>query len=490
MKKIGNKLMNIIKKKWLRDTTITILLVLIIVGAFVGINNWVQKLELQDIDVTKEKLYTLSEESIKQTKDIQNDVQIIIMGNAEESSYEYLLDLTKQYHNHNENINVEYIDLTQRPDVAAEYSITDVSQVSLLISIQSGERETILSNQDLYAIDYTTYQQIDKTEQKITNGIVGVTIENQPIIYFLTGHNEKSINSEMMTLAAYIENESNKIDTLNLLVTNQVPEDCSVLVIASPTSDFSENEANLIKDYINKGGKILWMQDSELKETNRPNVESILALYGVTIPTEGIIFEQDESKMASGTPDIILPKVAVTEFTDQIATDGGVFLFDATRIDLVDETKQEELGLTVQEILTTSDTAFYRKSFNTASSSANSLEEVKSYLVGAMITKAINQDTDSTLIVYSNNLFATDYLVSENISSPMIGIMNNKDLVLNSISTLSEREDTITIRKDTGTVTYTATESQHQIVLWIIFGVPLLIIILGIIVWQIRRRKK
>lgn len=490
MKKIGHKLMDIIKKKWLRDTTMTILLVLIIVGAFIGINTVVQKLDLQDIDVTEEKLYTLSEESIKQTKDIQNDVTIRIMGNTEESSYEYLLDLAKQYNNNNDHIKVEYTDLTQRPDIASEYGISDVTEVSLLISIKSGERETLLSSQDLYTFDYTTYEQVDKTEQKITNGIVGVTIESQPVIYFLTGHNEKSINSEMMTLAAYIENESNKIDNLNLLVTNQIPEDCSVLVIASPTSDFSENEANLIKDYINKGGKILWMQDSELKESSRPNVESILALYGVTIPTAGIIFEQDESKMVSEAPDIILPDVSTTEFTDEIATDGGVILFDATKIDLVDETKQEELGLTVQKILTTGDTAFYRTNFNTISSSANSSEEESSYLVGAMITKTINEDTDSTLIVYSNNLFTTDYLVSENISTPMIGIMNNKDLVLNSISTLAEREDTITIRKDTGTVTYTATEMQHQIVLGIIFGVPLLIIILGIVMWQIRRRKK
>ena len=294
----------------------------------------------------------------------------------------------------------------------------------------------------------------------------------------------------MATLAAYIENESNKIDTLNLLVTGKIPEDCSVLIIASPKTDFSDNETNLIKDYINKGGKILWMQDSELKQSSKPNVESILALYGVSIPTDGVIFEQDESKMASSTPDIILPDVATTSFTEQIATDGGVFLFDATRIDLVDETKQEELGLTTQEILTTSDKAFYRTSFNATSNSANRSEEEKSYLVGAMVTKSINENTESTLIVYSNNLFVTDYLVSEDISTPMIGIMNNKDLVLNSISTLTQREDTITIRKDTGTVTYTATEQQHQMVLWIIFGIPVLIIILGIFMWQIRRRKK
>ena len=66
----------------------------------------------------------------------------------------------------------------------------------------------------------------------------------------------------------------------------------------------------------------------------------------------------------------------------------------------------------------------------------------------------------------------------------------NKDLVLNSIAYLVDREEDITARKSTGTVTYTATDEQDTIVRAIIFIVPLAIIIIGIIVWQVRRRKK
>ena len=40
------------------------------------------------------------------------------------------------------------------------------------------------------------------------------------------------------------------------------------------------------------------------------------------------------------------------------------------------------------------------------------------------------------------------------------------------------------------TVTYTATDKQDTIIKCIIFAVPVLIIIAGIIVWQVRRRKK
>ena len=66
----------------------------------------------------------------------------------------------------------------------------------------------------------------------------------------------------------------------------------------------------------------------------------------------------------------------------------------------------------------------------------------------------------------------------------------NKDLVLNSLAYLTDREEDITARKSTGTVTYTATEQQDTIVRIIIFAVPSVIIIIGLIVWQKRRRKK
>ena len=61
---------------------------------------------------------------------------------------------------------------------------------------------------------------------------------------------------------------------------------------------------------------------------------------------------------------------------------------------------------------------------------------------------------------------------------------------MNSIAYLTERENMITIRKDTETSAYTVTEQQNLIILSIIFVIPVVIIILGIVIWQIRRRKK
>ena len=56
---------------------------------------------------------------------------------------------------------------------------------------------------------------------------------------------------------------------------------------------------------------------------------------------------------------------------------------------------------------------------------------------------------------------------------------------------MTDREDSIRIRKDTGVVTFnTATQTQANIVKWTIFGFPVLIIIAGIVISIVRKRRK
>ena len=138
-----------------------------------------------------------------------------------------------------------------------------------------------------------------------------------------------------------------------------------------------------------------------------------------------------------------------------------------------------------------------KKNYNESSSPEDG-EETKSFVVGAQLEKTISEENEetgekakkSTLIIYGENYFASDYTLTQISQYPMIKMGNNKDLVLNSIAYLSDREEDITARKDKGTVTYTATDEQDKIVKTIIFVVPVIIIIVGIVVWAKRRNKK
>lgn len=479
------KIIEIIKKKCLRDTTKTIILVVILILAFIGVNTLIQNLDLQDIDVTANKLYTLSEESKNQIKNINQKVTVYLIGFKEDTA---LSDLLKQYTKQNENITQEIIkDIQDRADIKAKYQITDETQV---IIVETEERNKILTVDELYTYDYTTYQQIDVSEQKITNAIVDLTILEKPKVYFLTGHNEYGINTHLTILNAYLVNEVNDVESLDLLVKDTVPEDADALVIGTPAKDFSDREVKIITKYINNGGKILWMNDPELTGKEYPNIQKILDLFGVTLD-EGIIIEQDSNKMISETPNFIIPNVSSTNATKNIATDGGVLLINSGKITLADDEKLGELNVNNQTILTTSDKALFRTEVSSTSVSKISSDEEGTFTLASKLTKRINEDTEAVMYIIANNLFATDYPISSGSSQiPAIYFYNNKDLVLNIISELTDRKDTITIRKDTGTVSYTATEQQDRIVKIIIFTIPTVIILAGIIVWQLRRRKK
>ena len=128
-------------------------------------------------------------------------------------------------------------------------------------------------------------------------------------------------------------------------------------------------------------------------------------------------------------------------------------------------------------------------------------QDASGAIIATIATKNLTTENEdnktSKLILFANSMFASDltvtlYGTSSNSSSSVMGISfyNNKDLVINSVSYLTQRTDNLTIRKDTGVITYTATEKEDRVIRIIITALPILIIIIGIIVWQVRRRKK
>lgn len=370
------------------------------------------------------------------------------------------------------------------------YNITDEAQV---IIVKTNENSKILTSEEIYTYDYTTYQQIDISEEKLTNAIVDLTKSKRPKIYFLTGHNEYNLNSELSMLKAYLTNEVNDVTTLDLLVTGKIPEDASLVVIGSPGKDFMEQEVENIMDYINQGGKLLWLNDPLLTGESFPNMQKILDQFGVTFQ-DGIILEQDENKMALQSPNYIIPNIGITNATKDIATDGGILFVNATKIKLATDEELENLHVTPQVILSTSDTALFRTEVSNTSSSKIASDEEGSFLLGVKLNKEIQNQEESkqaTLYAISNNFFIADYEVTiGNTKVSPITFYNNKDYILNTIAELTENENAISIRKDTGVVTYTATEAQDKIIRIAITIFPICIIVIGIIVWMVRRKKK
>ena len=489
--KTPNKFIETIKKKWLIDGTKTLILVAIIIAIFVCINIGMQKLELTPIDFSQEKLYTLTQESKDKVKNIDKDVHIYFVGSTDDDAN---LDIAKQYKKANERIVAEAVDINNRPDLAQKYGIESGTQG---IIVECGEKSKVLTSSDLVTYDTTTYETINIAEEKLTSSILSVTSNKVPKVYFLEGYSEFSLDKNMNYLKTFLSNEVNEVKTLDVLSTGKIPDDCDTLVITTPSKDFDDIATNAIIDYINSGRNILWMNSAITSKKDIPNVNKVLEIYGVNPFEVGIIRETDTSKMVTNSPDLIIPEIESSTVTKDLYNTTGVILVNATKIN-INEDKLEELKVKKTELALASKDSYFRTNFNNQQDAISSEDEKGTFIVGAELAKTIKEKNEETnesavtskLIIYGENYFVSDYQLSQNSQYGAIQLAYNKDLVLNSIAYLVDRPEDITARKNTGTVTYTATEEQDTIIRIIIFAVPFIIIIVGIVIWQIRRRKK
>lgn len=493
--KFRTRFVNTIKKKWIISGTKTLILVIILIVAFILITTGMQKLDLTPIDLTSEKTYTLSDQSKEKIKDIQDLVNLYFIGYTDDDS---AMILAKQYNKENNNINVEAIDITQRSDLAQKYGI-DSNETQGII-VECGEKSKVLSANDLTTYDYSTSGYVDLTEEKLTTSIITVTTADIPNVYFLTGYSDFLLNQNMNYLSMYLANEIMEVDTVDILSEGKVPDDCDALIITTPNKDFEDIVSNEIIKYINKGGNILWFNGAYAVSKDLPNVNKVLANYGVNAFDTGYILETDSSKMLANAPYMIKPEVQMTDITSDISSADGVLLLEATKINIQDEEKLAELKVEKQDLLLTNSTSYFRKDLTITDQDKTDKDEEGGFTVGTMLTKTIKAEektdekttpaVESKLVLYGENFFISDYTISNNSQAPIISVYDNKDLALNSMAYLTERDQDITIRKVKEDVTYTATDQEDMIIKVVIFAVPCVILVAGLIVWQVRRRKK
>ena len=222
-----------------------------------------------------------------------------------------------------------------------------------------------------------------------------------------------------------------------------------------------------------------------------PNLNAILAEYGISI-NFGAVFEQDTSKMLQNAPEFVIADVS-SSFMSNINMAMKMCFVDAGSIQFQDSDKLNELGVTYETIASTGSTSFIRTNFDIQSYSRTEQDsEEGSFIVGADVTKKISDDISSELVIYSSEVSAMDLQipVSSQYYMYAVDLYNNKDIILNSISHLTERNNTITIRKDDDSETYTVTAQQDSIIKMIIFIIPVIIIIFGIIIWIARKKRK
>ena len=170
----------------------------------------------------------------------------------------------------------------------------------------------------------------------------------------------------------------------------------------------------------------------------------------------------------------------------------GMFV-NAGKIVMKDDETLKNLNVSYEAIVKTSETAFLRTDLNIQSSIKNEKDGAEeSMMIASAIEKKIDEEKGikSDLILFANDMFAMDTRINIGAyPTPCIYFYNNSDLILNSAAYISDKPNSITIRKNSDKVRYTPTKAQHNAIMIVIFAFPIVIIVSGLIVWIVRKKK-
>ena len=433
------------------------------------------------IDCSATKLYSLTSDTKDRVSKLDEDITIYVL-NSKKSKDAKIDETINRYKDLSSYIKVKYVDPATSPKFYQDYTDTTPTTNSLII--ESKNRSKVIDYNDIYEYDSSSYyygyqSQSSITgydaEGQITSAIEYVTMDADelPVIYQITGHNETEIGSNFQSV---VSKANANLKSLELFNEEKVPEDATAIIINSPTVDFNEEDAQKVIDYLNGGGKALivgcYAYNDELTNFNK-----ILAAYNVSFKT-GVVAENDSSKYYQN-PLYLLPTVETTDYTSD-ATDGYVFLAGSCAISYPEDTDD----VTYTKLLSTSDSAVLKKDWkNITTSKAEDGDENGPFTTGL----AVNDSSTGASIV----VFGTPYVVDDSYDNSVSG--NNADLFKDVITSMTgnvELASSVIPVKDYTLSNITINTLQAVITgLIIMIAVPILLIIIGIVVWAMRRKK-
>ena len=433
------------------------------------------------IDCSATKLYSLTNDTKDRVSKLDEDITIYVL-NSKKSKDAKIDETINRYKDLSSYIKVKYVDPATSPKFYQDYTDTTPTTNSLII--ESKNRSKVIDYNDIYEYDSSSYyygyqSQSSITgydaEGQITSAIEYVTMDADelPVIYQITGHNETEIGSNFQSV---VSKANANLKSLELFNEEKVPEDATAIIINSPTVDFNEEDAQKVIDYLNGGGKAMivgcYAYNDELTNFNK-----ILAAYNVSFKT-GVVAENDSSKYYQN-PLYLLPTVETTDYTSD-ATDGYVFLAGSCAINYPEDTDD----VTYTKLLSTSDSAVLKKDWkNITTSKAEDGDENGPFTTGL----AVNDSSTGASIV----VFGTPYVVDDSYDNAVSG--NNADMFKDVITSMTgnvELASSVIPVKDYTLSNITINTLQAVVTgLIIMIAVPILLIIIGIVVWAMRRKK-
>lgn len=454
--------------------------ILLVIGIAVLINMIAGKMpeNILHLDVSDNRIYEITDTSRELLENLDQKVTFTVF--AEKASVDdRILTFLERYTALSDQISVKWVDPVLHP---SELTENNVEADTILVSCEKTEKSTAIPFTDILVTDEYSYYTTGSTaasefdgEGQFTSAVNYVTSESQKKIYYTTGHGESAFSASVTDL---LEKNNMEEEEINLLMTGQIPEDCDLLFLYAPTTDISEDEAALLKEYLASGGSVYLMLSSEGGE-DTPNLDGLMQDYGMT-REEGYI--ADMSRNYQGNYYYIFPEISAYDEMAEGLSSNMVLLTNSRGMTLTDP---ESDTITVSSFMDTSEQGY---------AVTQDSQTEGTYSLGAVAVQTRSaEDTEEEEVGEEDlkegrfTVVAADSLINAQITDAF-STLENLDLFSNMISANFEDVQNVAIEPKSLEVTYNTMQHAGILSIALIIFLPLVILVFGLARWWKRRK--
>lgn len=452
----------------------------LVIAAVIVLNLIVSSLNIRK-DFTTDGRYSLTKDTEELLAGVEDKITFYYLtkGDASISWFDTFFTL---YEKENKNIDFKTVDLVVSPSFAEQYTDETVMQYSLIAVNEATGKSKYISYEDMLltqlSIDPYTYEMADEVvgldvEGQLNAAIVYLTNDNQTNLYAVTGHGEIALGTEGENL---LRKANINYSTIETMTAEAIPEDCDVLYIAMPATDYTEAELAVIEAYMKNGGDVLV---TGAYQFGMDNFDKLLTNYGIVIDN-GIILEGDSNRHLAGYAYALLPIVSTEHEMMQKFTGTEYVAMQTSYAMKV----AEDASLETAVLLSTSGKAYAKITDGNYISSMDKEEGDAEgpFSVGVYVK---NTEYDSEAVVYSSGLIFYDECFASDSYA-------NAKMLTGSINYMAGSEDisavrTISFEEEEKLVVTSAEANTIGIVFVIV--IPVLLVIIGVAV-MLRRKNR
>jgi ABC-type uncharacterized transport system involved in gliding motility auxiliary subunit len=224
------------------------------------------------IDLTANKQFTLSDQSVKVAQSLPQPVHVTGYLTSSDSRKQDFQTLLSDYASKSGGkLSFEFIDPEQRPSDAIAAGITETGTV-------------------VYQMGDKKQNSTGTTEKDISTALVKLERPEKKV-YFTIGHGERSLDSfdqgDLSQVKQALERDNFSTAPLNLITTRSVPDDAAEVIVAGPTNAFLPEEKDVLRAYLDGGGKLMLM----IGPGSQADFNDLLTKYQVSVNASAIVVD-------------------------------------------------------------------------------------------------------------------------------------------------------------------------------------------------------